>query len=368
MGNKRKLRPLVYYLMKCLGEKGQTKFIKYLVYRKCGDYILDLPDDLSSVKNILFILPENPIEALHQVVNIISIINHYSKAQAIFLCEKKIAPYFKNFHRVSSIIEYDCDQMCLFSNEFSLLRKMLIMEYIDLCLFLERDPDLSLLSLVGQIQVKVRVTYSDVGAFPFFNLRIKSANNHVHMTEQNNIMAKMLGAKPHSDLRWSVPKNIIDEITLMFKESSIPTTAWIGGIDAQFFYYSFGHHWTEALIDYLNAQNNRTWYLYVKSITDKSFLNWLKARKMPIFSDLSPPRLAALIYKSDLIISGKAITFELANLLHKPAIGLFEENELHRYCRLTPKSIGVSYSNKPDEQTITRISESVTAFSTPVRN
>lgn len=370
MENKRKLQPLLYYLTKCLSKRGQTNFIKYLVSRKCGSYVLNLPDDLSTAKNILFVLPEDILEALHQVVNIVSIINHFHKihkAQIVFLCEKKIAPYFKNFHGVSSVFEYERTQRYLFSNEFSLLRKMLIKEYIDVCLFLERDPDLSLLLLIGQINIKIRVAYFNVGSFPFFNLHIGPANHHnVYRTEQNSIMAKTLGAELDSDLHWSVSKDTIEEITVMLKESSLQETVWLGGIDTQHFYYTFGSHWTEALIENLLMQNNRFWYLYVENIPEQSFLNWLKARKMPVFSDLSPSRLAALLYKTDCIISGKAMIFELANLLHKSAIGLFTEKELHQYCRSTPQSIGVSYSKRPDEQTIARISERIAAFSVPV--
>ncbi len=365
MEKKKKVRPFLYYITKCLSKKWRIKFVKYLVFRKCGAYVLNLPDDLSAVKNILFVLPEDPLEALYQVVNIVSIMNHFQKvhkAQAVFLCEQKVAPYFKNFHGVSSLFEYSVEQRYLFSPDILELQKLLIKEYIDICLFLEQNPDLSLLHLVGQIQAKVRVAYRGTDSFPFFNLHIQPSNRIIHRTEQNNVMAKALGAKIHDDLHWSVTKETVEEILVMLKQSSIRETEWLGGIDAQHFYYTFGSNWTEELIDNLSKQNKRTWYLYVANIPAPSFINWLKTRKMPVFTDLPPSRLAALLHKSDCIISGKCMFFELANLLQKPAIGVFKENELHYYCKMTSQSTGIPYVKKPDEKTIAEISEKVASF------
>lgn len=361
------LKPLPYYLTKPLSKKIRAGFIKYLVHKRCGSYIIDIPDDLAAVKNLLFVLPEDTLEALHQIVNILSIINHFNrthKVHSFFLCEKRVAPYFNNFQGAITVIEYDTSERYLFSNYFSQLQKRLAKEYIDLCLFLERDPDLSLLYLIGHIQVKIRISYAEVGSFPFFNLQIRSFDRRSHLTEQNNIMSKILGAKLSSEIHWTVSKDTIGEIKMMLKESSIMETNWIGGIDAQLFYYKYGISWLNNLIENLTLQSNKKWYLYTRDIPEESFFNWLKSKNIPVFSDLSPPRLAALIKISNLIISGKNEMFELANLLQTHAIGLFQQSELQKYCRSAPHSIGISFSNKPDENTIKSIIDTITAQAT----
>ncbi len=363
MNNRKKFHSLLYYFVKCLGKQGQTKFINTLVRRKYQPEKLDLPFDLNTVENILFILPEEPLEALHQIANIFSIVNHYPEADVVILCEKNVVPFFENIHGTPEIIEYNIEDRYLFSNKFISLNKIMGKKNFDLCCFLERKPDLSLLHLVGQIGVKVRVTYSDIGEFPFFNFRIKSNNRRMYRTEQNNVMAEMLGAQLQSNIKWSVSKDILEQITIMIKEFSIPETAWLGGIDAQFFYYTFGNHWTESLINALISMNSGSWYLYAENINDSSFINWLKARNIPVFSDLFLSRIAALIYKSDLIISGKTVFFELANLLQKPTIGLFEEKELNLYFRSTSCSWGIPYAKKPDDQTIESLKKKVLAYS-----
>jgi ADP-heptose:LPS heptosyltransferase len=100
----------------------------------------------------------------------------------------------------------------------------------------------------------------------------------------------------------------------------------------------------------------------VPSIPDVALLNWLKARKLPVFSELTPSRLAGLLQKTDVIVSGKTIYFELASLLQRPSVGIFTEEELRRHCRNTPFSIGITYSQRPNEVTITEIGESVGHF------
>jgi hypothetical protein len=152
----------------------------------------------------------------------------------------------------------------------------------------------------------------------------------------------------------------------MLKDFSVPVGAWLGGIDARLFYYSFGKSWAEELISQLNLINNSVWYLYAKSISEQTFLTWLKTREMPVFYEISPSRLGALLLKSNVVLSGKTVLFELANLLNRPAIGLFKENEITQYCRLTSQSIGVPYSEKPDEQTISDIYEKVRMFFVPI--
>jgi len=366
MENKKNSRPMLYYGSRLLTTQARFNFIKSMTERKCRSYILNLPDDLLTIRNILFILPEDLLEAFHQVANIISIIRHFNDihpARVTLLCEKTVAPYFKNLPGVNAVIEYNAEDRFLFSRELTTLKNIFVKEYIDLCLFLERDPDLSLLHLVGQIGIKIRATYADVGSFPFFNLQIKNSGQHIHRTDRNNIMATVFGAKLHETIHWSIPKEKLEEISILLKEYGVPDKTWLGGIDAELFYQTFGQQWTDALIETLKARPEKTWYLYAQKTPEDSFLSWLKAKNIAVFSDFTPSQLAALLYKSNLFISGKSALFALTNLLHAPCIGLFETTEIDSYYKQTQKSMGISYANKPDAQTIELINEKVRSFS-----
>ena len=365
MGKKKKFKPILYYLSKCLNKKTLQAMVKFTVKKKCDAYAIDIPDDLSSSKNILFILPEDPIETLHQCINIISIITFFNsihRSNIIFLCEEKITPYITHIQGVKRVIEYDKKDIYLFSNIIKHIQKQLLKEYIDLCLLLEREPNIGILSIIGNIQAKVRVTYADVGEFPFFNFRIKISKEHQYLTDQNCIMAEMLGAKRQSNLHWSVSNDMLNEIGLKFNELLIPEMTWLGGIDILFFYKNFGFQFTDKLIEKVRSQFSENWFLYTEYIPDNSYSIWLKKKQMPVITDITPSCQAALLTKIDLFITGKTPLFELANLLQKPVIGLFKKKEILRYCSQTPITIGIPYADDKKEELLNEMCKKVAIF------
>lgn len=356
------VQPFFYYISKFLGTGSKGRFVKFLVGRKSRSYVLHLPEDFQTAKNILFVLPEDQLEALYQIENFLSLISMFADARIILLCDKTIAPYFKNFNKISALFEYDRNTLRLFSRDLSVLQKQLLKEYIDMCICLEKNPDNCLLFLMGSIGAKARLGYFEAGEYPFFNLRIKATKELIFIKELNSVMAKLLGAKLKGDIRWSVSKDIIEEMMHRLKEFSIPVDARLGGIDAYYFYYAFGAQWTDQLIESLKSTADNTWYLITNQVSDPHFLQWLQAKRMPVFTDLSPSRIAALLYKSELIISGKSVFFAMANMLTRPAIGVFEKQELNRYYKSSPYSKAISFSERPNEHSIEEIGKSVSAL------
>lgn len=346
-----------------MGSRFQDVVVRYLVKKKCNTIILHLPGDLESVNSILFVAPEDPIEALLQTTNIISIVTHFSKARIMLLCEESVASFFKNISGIGDVIEYQKKERYLFSSELIHLGKMLEKEYFDLCCFLERNPDISLLHLMGLVHPQIRITYSGVGAFPYFNFQVQSRKEHEYRRDQNNVMAQMLGAQIHEDLQWTVSKEILEEIKIMIKEHGICAKTWLGGIDARFLYYTFGEEWTRDLIESLLNLDTGMWYLYIDTSVDDSFFQWIKSRRIALFSDFPLSRLAALISSSNLIISGKTFFYELAFLLHKPSIGIFHKNEINYYFRNSHWTRGISYNKISDEGLIENICSRVTDLS-----
>lgn len=339
--------------------------LKFTVNKKCGAYAIDIPDDLYSSKNILFILPEDLVETLHQFINIISIITYFNskhKSNIIFLCEKKVTPYITHIQDVKRVIEYDKKDMYLFSTTINQIQKQLLKEYIDLCMLLEREPEISILSIIGNIRSKIRATYADVGEFPFFNFRIKISKEHQYRTDQNCIMAEMLGAKKQSSLQWSVSNDMLNDIDLKLKELLIPEATWLGGIDILFFYENFGVQFADKLIEEVLSQFPENWFLYTEFIPDNSYSIWLKEKQMPVIAGITPSRQAALLKKTDLFLTGKTPLFELAHLLQKPVIGLFKKSELLCYCSQTNIAIGIPYTDEKREDLLNEMCKKVAIF------
>ena len=69
---------------------------------------------------------------------------------------------------------------------------------------------------------------------------------------------------------------------------------------------------------------------------------------IPVFFEFTPARLTALLAKSSLIISGRSYIFELANLLHKKSLGIFNSEDIVTYCKSTTLSNGIAVPDNPE--------------------
>ena len=150
-------------------------------------------------------------------------------------------------------------------------------------------------------------------------------------------------------------RETIEEIVHMIHEFNIPSTSRLAGIDAGFFFTMFGEKWTRMLVNKLKALSAFAFYAYGDEQLDDAAYQFLHTLAVPVFAPMTPSRSAALISRSDFIVSGKTVFFELANLLQKPVIGLFEKNEIDRYCRQSPSTSGIAFDASPDETTADHI-------------
>lgn len=165
----------------------------------------------------------------------------------------------------------------------------------------------------------------------------------------------MFGAKPKT-VRWTVAKKTIEEMNHLFKELKIPANEKLIGVDGLFFLRQFGVEWTEAFLERINDLK-RSLYLFVDENPKISELKWFKDLTIPAIPDLSVFRNAALINRSDVIITGNSLMYALAGLMNKPAIGFFKEDELETYCPQTATLRGISYNRDPDPEMVDKTIE-----------
>lgn len=351
---KKKNSPLCF-LFNLLGKKGKESFIRYLAKRNLSSKEINFNGEMDSVKSILFIMPDNILESFYQVENILSVMGKYENVSAFILTGENSASWFRHFHGISKLYSYNIEEKCFFDPEIKELKNELKSNHFDILFNFDRDNSPMLSYLLTQIDADYRISYYNDYDFPYSNLRIK-AKEDSHAVENNLAISRALKIPLHDKLHWSVSKDSIDEIGHALKEQGIKPTEKAGCIDVDFFVENFGKKWTELLIESLKGEvTNISWYLCVKNAEDSRYADWLRSLSLPCFLDLSPTRIAALIHKSEILISGKSHLFELAFLLKRKAVGIFREDELKRHCRDTKKSKGITYTEKPDEKTISQL-------------
>jgi len=316
---------------------------------------LVFPWNNHAFKKALVILPEDPVEAFHQINNYLRITGLYRNASFFLFCTAQVGAFFKNIHPGATIIEYEPSERFLFSRQFEERGKFFSREEFDLCLVLERSPDMSMLYLAGKTSALIRAGYTEAGEFPFLNMHVNLSREQRYRAEQNAIMARALGASEERTMHWSVSKETMEEISHMLQELKIPLSARLIGLDAGLFFTAFGQDWIEMLWARLRDNKVFSFYWYVAEEPDEAMSRCLASCGAPVFSNLSAPRSAALIGKSAGVVSGKSIFFELANMMRKPVIGVFEKNESALYCQVSALTTAAAYSEAPDSGVVEKI-------------
>lgn len=333
-----------------MGRKRSKAVLSFLLKKKHKAPQLSFPVDIPSVKEILIVLPEEHLQVLHQLKNIISLMTLFKHAAITLLCERGVAPYIKMVPGLN-IVEYDAQDH--FSTEFSQMAQ-LFRGSVNICFLLDTAPDLPVLYLVGATAASVRVGYYGTGEYPFLNLHIRPSEKRTYLADWYSCMAETFGARS-GEIRWRVAQKTIEEVEHLIKELKMKPDASLVGFDAVHFIRSFGIEWTEKFLAELNKLKLGTIYFHVASETREQELVWLCKQNVPSFADLSTSRLAALVSKSKIIISGNTPMYALAGLLYTSAVGFFPENEIERYCPQNALLKGIAYSGQPDQEKIATI-------------
>lgn len=329
--------------------------IKWLVRVRYKAPALVFPWNCTVIKKILVILPEGPVDAFHQIKTYMGLKTLFKNAAFSVFCTHENALLFQQIHPEASMAEYDVSQRYLFSREFRAWEKKIHAEEFDLCVLLEHFPHISLLSLAGKTASPIRAGYEGSGGWPFLNVRVNPSPEKKYLSDRNFMIAQIFGASDKTKSCWSVAKETIEEIAHMLLEFHLSPTTRLVGIDAGLFYSKYGETWTMLLFNTIKTAGIFTCYIYNDGEPDEATFRFFQTLAVPVFANLTPSRSAALISKSACVISGKTVFFELANLLKKPVIGLFDKNEIERYCLRSPSTYGIVFDASPGPSTVEHI-------------
>lgn len=333
-----------------LGTARSKSLLSFLLHKKHIVPLVSFPIQTNTVNEILLILPEEHLQVLHQLKNVISLISLFKQAAVTLLCERSVAPYIKMVPGLN-VIEYDAQDH--FSSEFSSISQR-FRGNIDICFLLDTQADLPMLYLAGSTAAPTRVGYAGAGDFPFLNLHIRPSPEKKYLPDRYCSMAATFGATP-GEIKWRVAKKTIEEIDHLIRELKIAPGVPLVGFDAIFFIKKFGISWTEKFLVKIQELNCGTIYFHVEDETPEKNLIWLCKQNVPSFADLSASRVAALVSKSEIIISGNTPLYALAGLLHRRAVGFFQDKEMATFCPQNTLLKGIAYSSTPDDDQIAQI-------------
>ncbi len=319
---------------------------------------LVLPFALGGAPHILVVLPQDELAASHQAKSCLALASHFSNSKITVLCGSAVTPFFKALGPIHDFIEYDESADNPFSKEIVALGKRIHDTKFDACVLLDSAPSLSLLYLCGKSSAQIRIGFAAENASPFLNLQVKPSDKRQNCAEKGLLIASMLGAKAPQKSKWGVSKEALSELKLQFGEMKIDVSKPLIGIDALYFAETFGISWTQSLLDAL-VNAHRNCYLYVNKQPGEQTMQWLASRQLPVFSNMSAPRSAALVHLSAYIIAGATAFFQLADILHKPVIGIFSHNQYDAYCKESETTRGIRFETAVDQGVIEAVKQNI---------
>jgi ADP-heptose:LPS heptosyltransferase len=357
MGKSNFLDKTLNFLFTLLSRDKRAGLLRWIIRTSYKPPSLVFPWNLAEMKKALFILPEETVDAFHQINNYLRLLSLLKTAKVTIVCTKEIGPFFKLIYPDAVFIEYEKSSRFVFSREFREIGKMVSEEDFDICFLLERNPDMTLLFLAGKTASPVRAGYGNAGNFPFLNMHVNPSDKNVYLASSNAVMAQTFGAPERATVRIGVARETMDEIHIMTGEMQIPRNAVIVGIDAAFLVKSFGIVWTERLCSKISENKNRKCCLLIIGEAGGQVSEFISSAGLPVFPNLSPSRCAALIMRCTCIVSGRSAIFELANMMGRPAIGIFEKELSPTYFKQTATAHGRILSGEPDEDDIISVAE-----------
>ena len=343
-----------------MGSGGRKKYVNFLSGR-IKKKRLDYRSSLKNINSILIILPDDILEALYQLESIMSVMAEYSSAKTYILASESCKPWFENIHGITDLFTYSSKENCFANSDITSVKQKLRKLSIDICLVLDKKPPLIISYIIAKISPSLRVAYKDALPFPFANVRVALSEENTHIIKKNLSLIKILNIPPVKSVKWSVPKERLEEIKLLLIENKIARSARFGVVDLTYIVKRYGEEWAEKLVrNIVTKTDSLKWVIYIEKRPETDKLKqWYASFDLPVFFEFSSSRLTALLSKSKITLSGRSYIFELTNLLHKKSIGLFFEDEIVTYCNSSKLSTGIVVEKKPAENSIEIVTKKV---------
>ncbi len=339
-----------------IGKPGMYRLASFILRKRYKVSPICFPINVSEVKEILLILPQKQIDVLYQLQNVTGLASLFKHAGVTLVCEHQTTSLVKMIPGLN-VVEYELESSKIFAKEFTGLAKE-FRGVVDICFLLDHKPDLSLLYLAGASVAPARVGYLGAGNFPFLNLQVSPSKQRKYIPDLNCSISDLFGAKPEG-VCWSVAPKVLDEIDHLLRESKIKRKGALVGVDALFLLRKFGRAWTEEFLGRFKELNKGEIYLYADHIGSGSELEWVKEQKLPVLTHLSESRIAALVSRSDLIVTGNTLLYVVAGLLNRPAVGFFHETEIESYCPQSAIHKGISFKEISEKESAVVLNKAI---------
>lgn len=354
------MKSVGYYLSRVLPPNGRRRLLERSATRRVRDTRISLPSDMAHVRSVLMILPEDTLEALYQVENIVALHEHYEQASLTFLCLHSVADYLRSIVPDANFVEYPPEEDPLHFQTLTTLKAYFSEERFDMCFLLERSPSLALMDIVGRCGARVRIAYAGTADYPFVNHQVRpSACDYA--AEFNSGMARTIGAHMKHPPRLIVAKEASQGVAHLLRDMGLSDQAKLLVADASSLAARFGAEWTAMLVFELAKETGMVVAVPSERSTDEALFRRLAGDGAKAVPPLTVPRTAALLSRAECLVTVPSPLLRLANLLDRPVVSVQNASDQARYVKPGKRTSAVTCEGSADLHTAAEVVSSVRA-------
>jgi hypothetical protein len=291
----------------------------------------------------------------------LALVEHVKPRLVTLVCRTSVTPFFKAVSGLKHYVEYGPDQRSLFSGRMTEIGGEIARGHYDICVVFERNPHPALLFLCGQSGAALRIGFADAGGYPFLNMRIRPSRKPGCSSDRGMVLVSMLCAQSRKKITPAIDGRTRKKVDRLLQQTNITPATPLAGIDADFFLRRFGPGWTGSLVDMVR-RNNPTCRIFSWEKPDAKASRWLDGRNISVLSPACPSETVELIRRADFIIAGATMLFTLADLLHRPVVGVLSNRRSEAFCAESETTRTIRCAGRPDRSAIDAIERHLAGF------
>lgn len=321
--------------MNLLSKKARLKALELLTKTKFSTKPIDFSNSLSSFKNVLVILSENPHQILIAQKALIAIKEHRKDITLEVLAERSCKNLIKSNSFIDGGIFYNRQDFLYNNPSFCEMIEEIKGRKYDACFVFDTDADPLKLYTAATTNAPIKIGFSNINAYPFLNLQINQKNRHIYEGDAIESLLKSIGINIlENKLQWQISPSTQKDAEMILLDSGYKSNHKLICIDLSkhFGKKPFSLEKTNTIIEALSELDKCEILVLTAPESEKSedepTLNTKHTVTIP--SD-NISLAAAFMQKCDLVIAANNLFYHLGVIFDKPALGLFSKKEASRW-------------------------------------
>lgn len=342
-GHRRLTKNFRYYFLNFLSKKTRIKFLRFWVRKQCGRHSIHFSTLRQSIKNVLYLLPEDPVETILQIPTLAALQEYLPCSKSKIFCRNDIADLIQGAPGIPKILSYTPDETLLFSDTAKYWIHTIRQQHFDACFLLDRMSDIRRYFICACADIPLRITYTTGESDSFFNLTVRPQTASRFIAEQNLSMIKCLRSseKVHP-YAWVVEENKKQLAKNLLQNHGLIDTESLIGISVDLDASLVGE-----LVPVLMDRKKKVLFMS-NGNPGKQITDWTSRYPDHIF--LCPPlsfdEAAGVLSFCEYFISGKEQLLYLSWYVGVPVVSVVKKEDIDQWTKFSPVFQTVSCNGK----------------------